>query len=177
MVHPVKYLLLAKDVYKKAILFYNHRWYDQFFLAEMQFTIHQQRESDGPPGKVTPLLTTFQDQRSSLLYSLQRDRSLRSQPPSQQYQKLPLYQLAPACNCSRKDFHVPSHSIFTMPEKRHVSCAVKWVIKPQNVPLMPMSSCCGSANSLILTTNQDWQGSIEGLITEAMTQEVQNHKI
>lgn len=68
----------ALDVYKTAIVLYNHRWCDHFFLGEMQFTIHQLRESDGFPGKDIPICIIFQDQRSPFLfwYSLQKDGSL-----------------------------------------------------------------------------------------------------
>lgn len=89
----------ALDVYKTAILLYNHsnhRWCDHFFLGQMQFTVHQLRESDGLPSKGTPISIIFQDQRSPFLfrYSLQKDGSLeRSQPPPQPCLKLSLYQL------------------------------------------------------------------------------------
>lgn len=71
----------ALDVYKTAILLYNHsnhRWCDHFFLGQMQFTVHQLRESDGLPSKGTPISIIFQDQRSPFLfrYSLQKDGSL-----------------------------------------------------------------------------------------------------
>lgn len=148
------------DVYKTATLLHNHRWCDHFFLGEMQFTIHQLKESDGLPGKGTPIYILFQDQRSLFLfwYSLQKDGSLGKEASHLHNHtwSYPSTSWAQHVTVLEKIFMHLSHILSSLCQgKRHVSLAVIWVRKPQNVALMPTTSCCESAKSLILWTNTD----------------------
>lgn len=59
---------------------------------------------------------------------------------------------------------------------RGVPLAVRWVRKPQNAALTPTSSCCESAESLILTMNQHWQQSIKRHRPDIRGHEPKKHK-
>lgn len=58
---------------------------------------------------------------------------------------------------------------------RGMPLAVKWVRKPKNAALVSTSSCCESAESLILSMNQHWQWCIKGtdLTSETMSPKTQ----